>query len=115
MEKKESSLVDSIKEQFFKWLKSDLVKSYLFKFIKTNAVKYLIGLGLKMTGPMGWLVNFLINKGSKLLWKVLRKIGIYGSEEVETKKEVKEHGERINAPGATEEVIKKSGKDFITK
>lgn len=88
------------------------VKAYFFKFIKTRAIKYLIGLGVNMTGLVGWIATLVIDKVSKLLWKVARKIGIQIEEKIETQKELKEYENKIN--NSTPEDVKKAGKDFLS-
>ena len=95
------------------------IKGLFFKFVKTQAMKVLISAGLKVTGPVGMIASIAISKFTKMLWKVLYKMGVRQKnqieEKLETAKEFKENDEKINDPNATPEDIKNAGKDFITK
>lgn len=90
-----------------------------FKFIRTKIINALIGLGLKMTGPIGIIASFFIGKFSEYAWKFLYKLGVKSKnaieEKIESEEELKEYKEKINDEAAKPEDIKNAGRDFLTK
>lgn len=95
------------------------IKGLFFKFIRTQAMKAMISAGLKLTCPIGIIASVIITKLSKVLWKLLYKIGVRSKnsikEKIETAKEKKEYEEKIHKPDAKPEDIRDAGRDFLPK
>lgn len=94
------------------------VKAGFFKLGNHFAVKFLTKLlariGLGLSGPIGWIASFFIDKLLKRVWALVVKTVIRKQEQKETAKELKEYDDKISKPGATAEEIKDAGKDFLT-
>lgn len=95
------------------------IKGLFFKFVKTQAIKAAISAGLKVTGPVGIVLNIFISKAAKAMWKLLYKMGVRKKnqiqEKLETQEELKQYTEKLNDPKSTPEDIKNAGRDFLTK
>lgn len=93
------------------------IKGLFFKFVRTQALKAAISAGLKVTGPIGIVLNIAISKAAKVMWKILYKIGVRKKnqidEKLETAKELKEYEKDLESKNPDD--IKNAGKDFITK
>jgi len=98
-----------IPSQFKAWV-FNLSKTWLMKLL----AKGLARIGLSLSGPIGWIASFLVEKVLKKIGKVLKRAYIFFAEQKETEKEVKEYKKEINAPDATKEEISNEGSKFLS-
>lgn len=100
-------------EVILSWLKTAFFKvgnHFAVKFV----TKLLARIGLGLSGPVGWVASFLIEKVLKKAWYWVA-VGYHKiTEYYQTKKELKKYKETINKPGATPEEIADAADDFIT-
>ncbi len=95
-------------------ISKEVIKQIFFKVGNSFIVKLLIRAGLSVTGPVGWIASFFIDKILKKAWVYVMRGWNWISEKRETKKELKEYDDKINKPDATEREIKDAQKDFLS-
>lgn len=104
-EKKGAGIPSWMKDMFFKAGNH---------FITKALVKVVAKVGLSLSGPLGWLASFFIDKILRKLWDGVVYVWTWFAEKLETRRELKKYREQIDKPGATPEEIKDAGKDFLS-